>query len=96
MHESNEFQKGTGTPPGRRKRPLSGVDPSHIPEGSGPILESIQKNMGAIPSIYRIMAHAPAVLEASQKTSRALNQGISARIKEIAYIRASAINLCEY
>ena len=72
------------------------MDPSHIPEGSGPILESIQKNMGAIPSIYRIMAHAPAVLEASQKTSRALNQGISARIKEIAYIRASAINLCEY
>lgn len=96
MRESKENPMGGGTPPGRRKRPLPGVEPSHIPECSKPILESIQKNMGAIPSIYRIMAHAPAVLEASQKTSRALNQGLSARLKEIAYIRTSAINLCEY
>ena len=87
---------GEGTTPARKKRPLPGVDPSNIPEGAGPILETIQKNMGAIPSIYRIMAHAPAVLEASQITSRALNQGLSARLKEIAYIRTSAINLCEY
>jgi alkylhydroperoxidase family enzyme len=96
MHETNENPIGQGIPPGRRKRPLPGVDPSNTPEGAGPILESIQKNMGAIPTIYRIMAHAPAVLEASQKTSRALNHGLSARLKEIAYIRASAINLCEY
>ncbi len=96
MRETNENPTGEGTPAFRRKRPLPGVDPSNIPDGAGPILEAIQKNMGAIPSIYRIMAHAPAVLEASQKTSRALNQGISARLKEIAYIRTSAINLCEY
>jgi uncharacterized peroxidase-related enzyme len=60
--------------------------------------EKLSARAGKVPNIFAAMAHRPAVLNAFLPLYAAIvNQGtVDAKYKELAYLRASMINGCEY
>jgi uncharacterized peroxidase-related enzyme len=60
--------------------------------------EKLTAGAGKVPNIFAAMAHRPAVLNAFLPLYAAIvNQGtVEAKYKELAYLRASMINGCEY
>jgi len=60
--------------------------------------EKLSAGAGKVPNIFAAMAHRPAVLNSFLPLYSAIvNQGtVGAKYKELAYLRASMINGCEY
>jgi uncharacterized peroxidase-related enzyme len=61
-------------------------------------IEKLSRQTGKAPNIFAIMAHRPAVLSAFLPLYKAVvNEGtVEAKYKELAYLRASMVNGCEY
>ena len=61
-------------------------------------LDALNKKFGKIPNFFATMAHRPKVLKAFLPFySEILNEGtVEARYKELAYLKTSLINGCEY
>lgn len=49
-----------------------------------------------VPNIFRTMGHAPSVLEATLAFDRAIHSDLDGKLRELAYIKTSKINHCEY
>ena len=62
------------------------------------LYDKLQHNFGFVPNIFGAMAHRPAVLNAFAPLYGAIiNQGtVEARYKELAYLKVSISNACEY
>ena len=60
--------------------------------------EKLAARGGKVPNIFAAMAHRPAVLNAFLPLYKAVvNEGtVEAKYKELAYLRASTVNGCEY
>jgi uncharacterized peroxidase-related enzyme len=60
--------------------------------------EKLASRAGKVPNIFAAMAHRPAVLSAFLPLYKAVvNEGtVEAKYKELAYLRASMVNGCEY
>ena len=60
--------------------------------------EKLSARAGKVPNIFAAMAHRPAVLNAFLPLYKAVvNEGtVEPRYKELAYLRASMVNGCEY
>jgi alkylhydroperoxidase family enzyme len=61
-------------------------------------LEGLTKKFGKIPNIFGLMAYRPAVLAAFLPLYSAIMEGgtIEPRFKELAYLKTSLLNGCEY
>ena len=62
------------------------------------IFDQLQKDIGKIPNIFGVVARFPAALKTLiQFYDAVMNQGnIDAKFKELAYLKTSIINECEY
>ena len=62
------------------------------------IFDKLSARSGKVPNIFAVMAHRPAVLNTFLPAYAAIvNQGtVEAKYKELAYLRASMVNACEY
>ncbi|MGZ4147211.1 MAG: carboxymuconolactone decarboxylase family protein [Actinomycetota bacterium] len=62
------------------------------------IFESIEKAGGTVSNVFRMLAHKPDVLRAYNQLSGAIwaDGALSARTKELAYLRTSIQNGCEF
>ena len=62
------------------------------------IYDQLQKDIGRIPNIFGVVARFPAALKTLiQFYDAVMNQGnIEAKYKELAYLKTSIINECEY
>lgn len=49
-----------------------------------------------VPNIFRTMGHAPSVLEATLAFDRAIRSDLDAKLRELAYLKTSKINNCNY
>jgi alkylhydroperoxidase family enzyme len=49
-----------------------------------------------VPNIFRTMGHAPSVLEATLALNQAIQHDLDAKLRELAYIKTSRINHCNY
>jgi alkylhydroperoxidase family enzyme len=49
-----------------------------------------------VPNIFRTMGHAPSVLEATLAFDRAIHSDLDPKLRELAYIKTSKINHCNY
>ena len=60
--------------------------------------EKLAARAGKVPNIFAAMAHRPAVLNTFLPLYKAvINEGaVEAKYKELAYLRASTVNGCEY
>ncbi len=62
------------------------------------IYDQLQKDIGRIPNIFGVVARFPAALKTLiQFYDAVMNKGkIDAKYKELAYLKTSIINECEY
>lgn len=60
--------------------------------------DALASRAGKVPNIFAVMAHRPDVLQTFLPLFKAIvNQGtVEAKFKELAYLRASMVNGCEY
>ena len=70
-----------------------GQEPAEISD----IFDSMQAKLGRVPDIYRLMGHAPRILKMVVDLSKTLmGTKLDPRLRELAYIKASLTNECEY
>jgi alkylhydroperoxidase family enzyme len=74
-------------------QPLS--DPQANPQAQA-LFGKIQGAFKMVPNIFRTMGHAPGVLEATLAFDRAIHSDLDAKLRELAYIKTSKINHCNY
>jgi alkylhydroperoxidase family enzyme len=63
-----------------------------------PIYDGVSKKFGKMPNIFGLMAHRPDVLAKFLPFYSAVMEGgtVEARYKELAYLKTSLLNGCEY
>jgi alkylhydroperoxidase family enzyme len=72
------------------------------PDQAGPdvqrVYRSLQERLGAVSNFYKVLAHKPALLRAFTQLYGAIweDGALDPRLKELAYLRASIANGCEY
>ena len=62
------------------------------------IYDSLERRFGTVSNFYKVLAHKPALLRAfTQLYATLWEDGVlDARLKELAYLRTSIVNGCEY
>ncbi|HXG17073.1 MAG TPA: carboxymuconolactone decarboxylase family protein [Calidithermus sp.] len=68
------------------------------PEELQPIFEDFGKRLGRVPNIFATMAHRPEALKTFLPFYSAVTQKgtVEPRLKELAYLKVSLVNGCEY
>ena len=60
------------------------------------IFEGIQSKIRMVPNIFRTLAYAPEVLDATLTFNRSFQKGLDAKLRELAYLKVSLVNECHY
>ena len=67
------------------------------PEASQELLANVQKSLGSVPNIFRIISNSPAVLEGYLGLSASLGKGtLSAATRERIALAVAQVNGCDY
>ena len=62
-----------------------------------PVFEGMEKKIGAVPNVFRAMAHNPEMLEAFLALNATLPKTqLDGKLRELAYIKTSELNGCDY
>ncbi len=62
-----------------------------------PVFEGLEKKLGAVPNVFRVMAHTPEMLEAFLALNATLSRTkLAGKLRELAYIKTSELNTCDY
>jgi uncharacterized peroxidase-related enzyme len=62
-----------------------------------PVFEGMEKKLGAVPNVFRAMAHSPEMLEAFLALNATLPRTeLDGKLRELAYIKTSELNGCDY
>jgi uncharacterized peroxidase-related enzyme len=62
-----------------------------------PVFEGMEKKLGAVPNVFRAMAHNPEMLEAFLSLNATLPRTqLDGKLRELAYIKTSELNACDY
>jgi uncharacterized peroxidase-related enzyme len=69
---------------------------AQAPPAARALYESIQQQVGMVPNIFRTMGYQPEVLEAVLKLNDAIQHELPAKLRELAYMKASQVNQCNY
>jgi uncharacterized peroxidase-related enzyme len=67
-----------------------------VPEGSKPILDTVHKQLGAVPNLFRLIAASPAVLEGYVANSGALAKTLDVKTRERIALAVAQVNGCDY
>jgi len=61
------------------------------------VFEGMEKKLGAVPNVFRVMAHSPEMLEAFLALNATLPKTkLDGKLRELAYIKTSELNACDY
>lgn len=61
------------------------------------VFEGMEKKIGAVPNVFRVMAHSPEMLEAFLALNATLPRThLDGKLRELAYIKTSELNCCDY
>ena len=62
-----------------------------------PVFEGMERKLGAVPNVFRVMAHNPEMLEAFLTLNATLPRTrLDGKLRELAYIKTSELNGCDY
>ncbi|HEV8132164.1 MAG TPA: hypothetical protein VGQ81_12990 [Acidobacteriota bacterium] len=76
---------------------LENLEKGQEPQEASEIFDSMQRKLGQVPNIYRLMAHAPQILKLVVDFGRALvGTKLDSQLRELAYIKSSLVNECDY
>lgn len=76
-------------------RPL---EKDHAPDVVQKIYDALEKNIGRVPNFFKMLGHKPDILRTFNQFYSAVwaDGPLSPKLKELAYLRASILNGCEY
>jgi alkylhydroperoxidase family enzyme len=69
---------------------------SEAPEAARPLFQAIQSKLGKVLNIFRTMGHAPEVLQATLGMNQAIQSQLDPKLRELAYLKTTMLNHCEY
>ena len=76
---------------------VSYVSNQQAAEKVKPVFEGMEKKIGAVPNVFRVMAHSPEMLEAFLALNATLPKTqLEGKLRELAYIKTSELNDCDY
>ena len=75
---------------------LSPLADAQASDAAKTIFKSLQSAIGMVPNIFRTMGHAPAVLEHTLGLDKAIKQDLPPKLRELAYLKTSQLNNCQY
>ena len=76
---------------------VSYVSNQQAAEKVKPVFEGMEKKIGAVPNVFRVMAHSPEMLEAFLALNATLPKTqLEGKLRELAYIKTSELNGCDY
>ena len=67
-----------------------------VPEASKPILEGVQKQLGVVPNMFRLIASSPAALQGYTANSGALTKTLDVKMRERIALAIAQLNGCDY
>jgi len=65
-------------------------------EAAKSLFQGLQAKLGMVPNIFRTMGHAPPVLQATLALNSAIQQDLDPKLRELAYLKTSQLNGCNY
>ncbi len=74
------------------------VEKNEAPETVGKIYEALEKNIGRVPTMFKMLAHRPDVLRTFLPFYNAVwaEGTLPQKLKALAAVRTSLLNGCEY
>ncbi|RAI68129.1 carboxymuconolactone decarboxylase family protein [Pseudomonas fluorescens] len=76
---------------------IAPINLEHATDATRPLLDGVQKKIGFLPNVFKVLAHAPAVLASYLQNSAALGKtSLSATQKEAVFLATSQVNGCDY
>jgi alkylhydroperoxidase family enzyme len=75
---------------------LAPVSDAQASDAAKNLLQNLQAKLGMVPNIFRTMAHAPDVLQATLALNQAIQKDLDPRLRELAYLKTSQLNGCHY
>jgi alkylhydroperoxidase family enzyme len=69
---------------------------AQAPEASRSFFQAIQSKFGMVPNIFRTMGHAPQVLSGTLALEQAITRDLDPKLRELAYLKTSELNGCNY
>jgi uncharacterized peroxidase-related enzyme len=83
----------------RRRREMSRIAvPARetAPAAARPLLDAVEKKLGSVPNLFRLMAASPAVLDGYLAMSAALSRTLDLKLRERIALAVAAVNGCDY
>jgi alkylhydroperoxidase family enzyme len=77
---------------------ISLVEQDQAPDVVRKIYEGLEKSFGRVPNFFKVLANKPDVLRAFHQLDGAIwaDGALSSKLKDLAYLRTSILNGCEY
>jgi uncharacterized peroxidase-related enzyme len=66
------------------------------PAASQPILDAVQKQLGVVPNMFRMIAQSPAALQGFVANNGALTKALDVRTRERIALAVAQVNGCDY
>ena len=67
-----------------------------VPEASKPILDAVQKQLGVVPNMFRLIASSPAALQGFTGNNGALTKTLDVKTRERIALAVAQVNGCDY
>lgn len=68
----------------------------NVPEASKAILDAVQKQLGTVPNLFRLIAVSPATLTAYSNFQGALSRSLDVKTRERIALAVAQVNGCDY
>jgi AhpD family alkylhydroperoxidase len=83
----------------KRNNPMATLRPLSDEQAQGKtktLFDGLKQQIKMVPNIFRLMGHAPAVLEHTLGLNEAIQTGLDPKLRELAYLKASQVLHCGY
>ncbi|MCI5078185.1 peroxidase-related enzyme [Oricola sp.] len=67
-----------------------------VPAGSKPILDAVEKQLGVVPNMFRLIASSPAALQGYTANNAALAKTLDVKTRERIALAVAEVNGCDY
>jgi alkylhydroperoxidase family enzyme len=75
---------------------LAPLADAQAPETAKGIFQTLQAKLGKVLNIFRTMAHAPEILQATLSFNQAIQKELDPKLRELAYLKTTQVNKCNY
>jgi alkylhydroperoxidase family enzyme len=76
--------------------PVAPLTDAQAPEAARGLFKTLQSKLGKVLNIFRVMGHAPDVLQATLAMDQAIKHDLDPKLRELAYLKTSQLNGCHY